>query len=624
MTYTTTYLKGGTPGMTDSPGSHTHTGAQPPRLPTSSTAFARVFSDVRSFKLRPELPLPELDAVQGRSRLLVQLLHNRGITGAESIEAFLAGNWHAHSTPPLLHLRRAADRIQSAIRDRERIVVFGDFDCDGITSCALLTIALRHLGADVTPYIPRRDDDGRGLNPDAVLRLADEKTSLIVTTDCGTANVAEIELARSRGIDVVVTDHHPPHGPVAAAYAVVNPQQDGDESGERDLAGVGVAFRLAEVLLSDTQEGMARLTELLDLVAIGTIADMVPLAPANWALAHAGLRQLSAAPRPGIRALFTKARIAAGSVTARDISFALAPRINACGRMGQPNLAVELLLVENAADAARLAERVEALNMERQTLTDQIIAAAREQIASGAELTTNMLLVRGEGWPLGILGLVAGRLADEYHRPVFVISQNGEESRGSARGPAGVNLGEVLAARAALFTRFGGHARAAGFTIPTARLPKLESYLADHVATSRSVAAIGDEADERNAHPIEVDCRLGLSRLETGSDVYRTIELLEPFGPDFPEPLFLCPAARIVGCRRSGVEGRTLRLILAHGGRRPELVWSRHGDLCDTLRTHLPDLPLVDVVFSLRKYRRMADGEPEWLPHIETLAPAGL
>lgn len=578
---------------------------------------------MRPFKLRPELSLPELDAVPGRSRLLVQLLHNRDITGAEAVSTFLAGDWHAHGTSSLRHLQDAAERIQQAIRAGERIVVFGDFDCDGITSCALLTIALRGLGADVTPYIPRRDDDGRGLNPDAVRQLADENTKLIVTTDCGTANVAEVELARSRGVDVIVTDHHPPHGPVAPAYAVVNPRQESDESPERDLAGVGVAFRLAEALLTGTPAGATRLTELLDFVAIGTIADMVPLTPMNWTLTHAGLRQLNAAPRPGLRALLAKARIVAGSVMARDISFALAPRINACGRMDQPDLAMELLLAEDAAEAKRLAEQVEALNGERQMRTDEMIAAAREQVVARMERTANMLLVRGKGWPLGILGLVAGRLAEEYHRPVFVISVNGEESRGSARGPAGVNLGEALAVRAALFTRFGGHAQAAGFTIPTARLPELEAYLAGRFAASGNIAVIGEETGGQDAHPFEVDCRLSLRRLDPGSDVYNTLEMLEPFGPGFPEPAFLCPGARILSCRRSGAEGRTLRLRLTHGGVTRELVWSRRGDLYDTLRPQLPDLPLVDVVYTLRKYRRMTDGEPEWLPHIETLAPAG-
>ncbi|HLJ82271.1 MAG TPA: DHHA1 domain-containing protein, partial [Ktedonobacterales bacterium] len=415
---------------------------------------------------------------------------------------------------------------------------------------------------------------------------------------------------------------HPPHGPLAPAYAIVNPQQDGDESGENDLSGVGVAFRLAEVLLAASQSGAALLPQLLELVAIGTIADVVPMSPSNWALVRAGLHQINEAPRAGIRALLAMARLRPGDVGARDISFALAPRINACGRMGRPDLAMALMLAVDAAEADELAREVETLNAQRQAITDEIVAKAREQAATQIAARANVVVTQGDRWPLGVLGLVAGRLAEEYRRPAFVISRDGLECRGSARSPVGVDLGAILAARSELFTRFGGHARAAGFTIPTQTLPPLLAYLEAHFAAQDATGAEIEDGDRQGLPPVVADCRLPLRRLIPGSTVYDDLETLEPFGPGFAEPVFLCPGARILGCRRSGVEGRTLRLRLAHGGVTREFVWSRRGDICDMLRSTPNGLPPMDVAFTLRKYHRSASGSAEWLPHIETLAPA--
>lgn len=620
---TSRWLKGSTSAMTNTPGMTPQSGLLTRHAIATSSAFTRVFGNVRPFLLRQELPRDVLKGVSGHSPLHVQLLHNRGISGMEAIGTFLAGDWRSCGPAPL-HLARAVERIRHAIRDGEHIVVFGDFDCDGVTSCVLLTQTLGALGANITQHVPQRDDDGRGLNIEAVRQLAERGASLIVTTDCGTANVAEVELAGSLGMDVIITDHHPPHGPLAPAYAIVNPRQDGDESPEKDLAGVGVAFRLAEALLAGTPAGEELLPQLVDLVAIGTVADVVPLTQTNWALVRAGLAQITAAPRAGVRALLEMARLRPGDVVVRDVSFALAPRINACGRMGRPDLAVALLLANDPAEAERLAREVEALNVQRQSVTEGVVIAAREQAA--AQLATNMSVVitQGDHWPLGVLGLVAGRLADEYHRPAFVISREGLECRGSARGPSGTDLGEVLAARADFFTRFGGHAQAAGFTLPTDALPALLAYLTEHFSGQEKTSAETEDGDERrDAAPVAVDCRLPLRRLEPGSDVYADLEALEPFGVGFAEPVFLCPGARIMSCRRSGLNGRTLRLRLGHGGTIRELVWSRQGDLCEPLRAALNDLPLVDVAYTLRRYSRATTGVPEWLPHIETLAPAG-
>ncbi|MGH2514924.1 MAG: single-stranded-DNA-specific exonuclease RecJ [Ktedonobacterales bacterium] len=610
--------------MTDIPGTPPLGNASSRDGVAARSPLTHLFGELRPIHVLQELPRETLHSIPGYSPLLIQLLCNRGVVGADAMSAFLAGDWRSHD-PTLLHLDRAVGRIQRAIRDHEQIVVYGDFDCDGITSCALLTLALRAAGANVTSYVPRRIDDGRGLNSEAVRQLAQAGAQLLLTTDCGTANVAEVELASALGLDVIITDHHPPHGPLAPAFAIVNPQQDGDNSLEKGLAGVGVAFRVAEMLLAGDPAHAATLPHLLDLVAIGTIADVAPLSRANWALVRAGLRQMSEAPRAGVRALLRAGRLQAGEVVARDVSFALAPRINACGRMGRPELALELMLVTDAAEAESLAREVEQLNTQRQTITDEILTEARQQVSARAAERAHVIVAQGNGWHLGVLGLVAGRLADEYRMPAVVISCDRREARGSARGSAGVDLGTLLAARAEFFTRFGGHAQAAGFTLPMDMLPDFLAYLTTHFS---SLPAVGARPDRDEAvpsvTPVLADCRLGLGRLAPGSDVYDDLEALEPFGAGFAEPVFVCPGVRIVSCRRSGVEGRTLRLRLTHGGASHEFIWSRRGELCETLRSKLDNLPPVDVAFVLRRYSRSAGGQPEWLAHIETLAPSGV
>src|SRR5215472_16656508 len=378
------------------------------------------------------LPGSELQ-VPGLTPLQVQLLHNRGIDGREC-STFLQADWRADG-PALADLARAVERIQSAVAEGEHIVVFGDYDCDGITSCALLTRSLRLLGGKVTPYIPTREDDGRGLNVEAVQWLAGQGATLLITTDCGTSNVDEALLAQRLGMQVIVTDHHPLHGTTAGALAMLNPQRPDDTSGSRDLAGVGVAFRLAEALAARAGNSELRnqLATLLDLVAIGTIADVVPLSRENWALAHAGLERLRTSPSPGIAALVERAGLHPPAISERDVSFSLAPRLNAAGRLGSPRVALDLLLTTDPEEARKLALELDGLNGERQRLTEDVLGAAWEQVTAVSPVPP-VLIVRGNDWPLGVLGLVAGRLADDCQRPAFVISSSSGESRGSARG----------------------------------------------------------------------------------------------------------------------------------------------------------------------------------------------
>jgi single-stranded-DNA-specific exonuclease len=623
--------------------------ATPGDLPPPTWAFSR------------ELSLTELDAAApDLTRLQVQILANRNIVGADAARAFVRADWRARPPAPL-GLDVAVARLRAARARGERVVVFGDYDVDGLTSCAVMLLALRRAGIDAHPYVPSREDDGRGLNMAAVRHLADGGARLVVTTDCGVSNIEEARLAADLGLEVIVTDHHPPQGDVAPAVAVVNPRQAGCPSPEKNLAGAGVAFRLAEAFLAakDGPVSDETLASLLDLVAIGTIGDIVPLTSENWALAHTGLERLNAQPRPGLRALAERVGLQVGSLTERDISFALAPCLNAAGRMGDPLLALRLLLTDDTQEAGDLARQLQQLNEERQRATDRVLAEARAQALAqlAARESVWVIAVSGPDWPLGIIGLVAGRLSEEFGRPALAASVNGEECRGSIRTPDGFNLVETLAQRAELFRRFGGHSRAAGFTLAAADLPALVAHLqaaaelaaaqgtgaaptSEHpaagmipvpsphaanphavpgedvpgaevepelaadpdLAQSMTEVAVADPTTPPGfrAHPSEllVDCRLPLRRLVP--DTFRAIRALAPYGSGFPPPIFVAAGVHVLRCWRSGPAGRNLRLVLREGSVERTALWARQGERIAAVR----ELGAVDVAYTLDAFTR--------------------
>jgi single-stranded-DNA-specific exonuclease len=574
------------------------------------------------WRVRERLSEDVLDGVAGVPRLAVQLLHNRGVRVPEDAGRFLAGTWRRAGSG-LPELDSAVGRILDARERGEHVVVWGDYDCDGMTSCALLVDALLRVGVRAEPYAASREDDGRGLNLEKLPELAADGTRLIITTDCGIDNVAEVAAAAELGMDVIVTDHHPPHGPLARAYALINPHLAREDGADAAAAGVAVAFRLAEAVFARAAvaDAEAALDGLLDLVAIGTIADVVPLTQGNWALARAGLKRLNAAPRPGVRALLDLAGHAPGAVTARDVAFSVAPRLNAGGRLGMPLLSIRLLLAPDAMSAAVLAGELEVLQQERQRLTEQVYAQAREAALAAPEGAASPLIAVGEGWPLGILGLAASRLVDEFHRPAIVISRDAGSGlcRGSARGPAGVNLGVALAEVAPLFRRFGGHAQAAGFTLAKADLPELLAHLRSRAWTVKRDDAEAEPAmggaggaqggEGEPAHQIDIDCQLPLRRLV--ADIFEAVSSLEPYGTSFSEPVFVSSPVRITSCWRSGAGGKTLRLRLRQEGVERVAFWPRRGELCEAFVAALPTLPPVSVVYTLAPTRDGRDFQPK-------------
>ena len=587
----------------------------------AEASYADLARVARVARIADELPRAELTSIPDVTPLQAQLLANRGVRGAQAVRDLLDADWGASGALP--GQEEATQRLARAVATGEAIVVYGDHDCDGITSCAILTLALRAAGARVTPYIPRRDDDGRGLNDEAVRQLAQDGARLIVTTDCGTANVAEVALARSLDIEVIITDHHPIHGELPADCVIVNPWRAEKRSIRDDLSGAGVAFRLAESLLraQAPERAGATIEDLLDLVAVGVIGDIVPLTRECWGLARAGLERLRSAPRPGLRALLERAGVAWRQMTDRDITYVIAPRLNAAARLGEPATALDLLLCEDEESATRLSARLEELNQERQRVTEELMLTAQgmveAQLARDGEATPALISATSDGWPFGLLGLVASRLAERHGSPAVVISRDGAEARGSARAPEGYNLGEALAARALIFRRFGGHARAAGFTLPATEVEGLLDDLRQRLTIQRDALALARATD---GDPLPVDLRLPLNRLVPR--IYHEQQKLAPFGPGFPAPMYIALGVRVLGCWRSGAEGRNLRLRVRDATAERVFFWARQGDLCDTLRSRLAALPMLDLIFTLDAFVRPT-GDLDLLPRIAALRIVG-
>jgi single-stranded-DNA-specific exonuclease len=555
----------------------------------------------------PPLAREELAAIPDLAPLQAQLLYNRGYTTPAAMRAFRKTDWRASG--PLPDIVKAVERLRLAIRRGERIVVFGDFDVDGVTSCAVALLALRALGAQAEQYIPSRLDDGRGPSRAAIDAIRARGADLLLTTDCGVTNADELTYAATCGLEVIVTDHHSPQGPLAPALALVNPRLGPETSPDWELTGVGVAFRLAEALLASKQP--QTVAPLLDLVALGTLADVAWLSPVNWALARAGLARMNSHPRPGLLALAKRARLAPGEIGEREIGFKLAPRLNAGSRMGEPALPLELLLAEDANTANVLAARLDALNAQRQELTERVLAEARAQIDGRPD---KMVVVSGVDWPVGLLGLVANRLLDTLGVTAVVVSRSGDVCRGSARGPDGVNLVEALGRQRERLRYFGGHARAAGFTVAADDLDLVLAALRSSIPAPTKARAAPDVTRAE----ILADCHLPLNRVTW--DYYEKIGALAPFGQGFPEPVFVARRVRLLRAWASGVEGRNLRLLLRDGERVLNVLWAQHGWLADALGAE-PDL-ILDVVYTFDAFRRTDTTERELLARVVTVRPS--
>jgi single-stranded-DNA-specific exonuclease len=557
----------------------------------------------------------------GIEYLYAQLLYNRGIKTPEAMHRFLDARYDQLYDPlTLTSMDLALERIQRALTTQEHITVFGDFDADGVTSAALLTRvlrALKHPDAPLDYFIPHRIYDTRGLSKEAIDRIKARGTSLIITTDCGSSDIEEVAYAKMLGIDIIITDHHQPPEQLPQAYAMINPWRPDSTYGERYLCGVGIAFKLAQALFrAHNREQEAQ--ELLDLVAIGTIGDIAQLLGENHTLVRLGLQQLSHTNNPGLRALIQIANLQPGKLRERDISYVLGPRINAAGRMEHAGTAFHLLTTDDEQEAHVFAQELEELNQSRQQQTEELMKLVREQ-AQGLS-NDQVILVYGDKdtWPEGIIGLVAGKLSEEIKRPVFVLSQDTESSRGSARSYGGFNIIEALRNRTDLFERHGGHAQAAGFTIANANIEELRTHLlAWYENTRSSIEAVTNGTEIPDFATIaaargattstdtpEVDMFIQRPEALT-SDILNKINLLGPFGAGNPEPTFRMDGLRIIRRWTSGTEGRHLRVRLRANGIQFNGTYLRGGAQLHSFN----EGSLVNVIFSLEPAWNSPDAE---------------
>jgi single-stranded-DNA-specific exonuclease len=488
-------------------------------------------------------------------------LVRRGLSEVEAARRFLAPRLAALTPPDTMADRAlAAERIARAVRVRERIAVFGDYDCDGMTSAAVMTEMLTALGGDVTPLVGSRFEGGYGVSPAAVDRIVALGATLVVTCDCGSSDHESLARLRERGVDAVVIDHHLVPSEPLPAVAFLNPHRPDCGFPFKWLASCGLALSVGAAVRTALGKELD-LKSLLDLVAIGTIADVAPLVSDNRALVRAGLGVLGDARRPGLRALYDLAGITPGApLTADDVAFRIAPRLNAPGRLGSPEPALRLLVEKNRERAEALAASLESASLERRALQDRMLDEALAEIREQRYDERAAIVLGREGWSTGIVGIVAGRLADRFERPVVVIGFESGHGRGSVRGPRGFRLYDALESTSSLLVRFGGHQAAAGLEVELARLGELRE--AFEVSVTRTGGA-GDGATTPRSDGRGDTLRLAAG--DTPGRLLAELALLEPCGEGNPYPEIELEA-ELVAARE--VTGGHLKLELEVGGTR--------------------------------------------------------
>jgi single-stranded-DNA-specific exonuclease len=522
------------------------------------------------WKLKPFSSLAlELAGDAGLSMLEAQVLVNRGISNHEALASFLSPKLAGLSDPMTLRdMDKAVAVIMEALEKREAITVYGDFDADGFTATALLYSFFSSLGASISYYIPDRLAEGYGLHAGALEKIAAKGPGVVITVDCGTNDQSQIALARNWGLKVVVTDHHQVPGDFTSCCPVVNPHRPGSNFPFKHLAGVGVAFFLAVALRTSLREKgwfehapEPDLREYLDLVALGTVADMVPLVDQNRILVTSGLEKIRHSRWPGIQALAEVADLSIQSISSRDLAYRIAPRLNATGRMGEAEMGVMALTTRQPALARELAERLQIMNTERRLLEQEIMEEIETTLLSDFKPETRRtLVVTGKGWHRGVLGIVASRLTDRYHRPVLVLGVDNGMAAGSGRSIPGFNLYKALTTLAHLLERYGGHEHAAGLALKGSSVQTFSFEL-------ESLAQKEIKEDDLY-HSIEVDAKTSLAEI----DLHSTRRLLSfsPFGPGNPEPLLYAGPCEVMESKVVG--GRHLKMKVGQNGSSLEAI----------------------------------------------------
>ena len=465
--------------------------------------------------------------------VIAEILARRGVTTDDDYRRFVAPSIEDLHDPAAIHgMAQACERIERAVRDRQTILIYGDYDVDGVTSIVLLQTVLRTLGADAAHVVPHRLVDGYGLKLDVLERVLQERdVKLVITVDCGITSIEPVHRALERGIDVIITDHHLPPGVLPDAAAVLNPKQPGCDYPFKELAGVGVAFKLCCELIKRSNKKIA-VESLLKIAAIGTVADVAPLIGENRTIAWLGLQGLKDPRNRGLRALIRRLGMLGRPLRAADVGFRIGPRINAAGRLSSADTAIDLFEAGDDDSAWQMCAELDRMNAERQAVELRVREEAEKQVVEFSG--SRVFVLAGKEWHRGVIGLAAGRVAQKYHRPTLVISVDGDEAAGSARSITTINLHAQLDRVADLFTHFGGHEFACGFAMPAENIPELRRRLTEQFE------ALPSEAFRRVA---QVDAQISLHAID--QEFVNGHEMLQPFGAANPQPLFMTNGVRV-------------------------------------------------------------------------------
>ena len=533
----------------------------------------------------------------GTAPIIGQILWNRGLQTAEAARAFLHPEDEPYCDPFLMmDMERAAHRILEAIHAGEQIVVYGDYDVDGMTSTTLLMKNLRALGGTVSYYIPNRFTEGYGLNGAALRQIAAEGCGLLVTVDCGISS-ADVVAQMDGAMDIIITDHHLPGAALPPAYAVINPHRADCPYPFKELAGVGVAFKLVQALWQLEEERLY--ADDLDIVALGTVADLVPLVGENRKLVQAGLLRMTERPSPGIAALVRVSGCEGKAINTGIVGFQLAPRLNAAGRIETARRGVELLTAEDAHAADRIAAELNALNTERRDLEQDILTEA-ESMLGGFTPDVPAIVVAGEDWNAGVIGIVASRLVEKYYRPSIVLTRQGDVYKGSCRSIAGLHMYDALAACRDTLIQFGGHAMAAGLTLECNRLEDFRCAFANYVNTHLNYE--------------DFTPKISIEALVAPADwtipMVEEIALLEPYGMGNPRPIFGVRDVRPRTATAIGADGKHLRMEVGTREKRVAALYWNYGELAELVTEEASDLaytPSINEWQGMRSVQCMVD-----------------
>ncbi len=519
----------------------------------------------RAIALAKEMDVP---------RAFAAVLVRHGADSAAAANAFLSPDREVLNDPMLLpDIEPALDRLRAAVDGRERVFVCGDYDVDGITSVVVVKRCLEAAGVDVDFYIPNRLLDGYGLSETGVFAARDAGARLIITVDSGVTGHEQISLAKGLGIDVIVTDHHEPQETLPDALAVVDPKRKDSRYPFKHLAGVGVAYKVMEALARDYREVAYSIEENIDLVAVGTVADIVPLISENRVLTTLGLERLRNTSNPGLKALMEVAGVESARARAPHIGFALGPRLNAAGRLGDASIGVELLTTEDGEKATSIAKKLDQENKKRRALETGVLEDAMRLIDESVDLVnTRSIVLWSSGWHAGVIGIVASRIAKQHNRPTILLAVSDGVGKGSGRSIPGFDLHSALVECKGFLTSFGGHRHAAGVSLPEERLPEFRVCVEEAVARTLSSSDL--------VPVIDIDCIVSLE--ECDFDLVKHMKRMRPFGAGNPEPVFGTRDVKLIAAKTVG--NGHLKLTVAQGDRVMDAIGFGMADSLDDLR----------------------------------------